>query len=134
MEPGGDANTPSPQRVTQSSSPMTDEWIPTPDPWASRYEERRQNQQYAQYANNEMDANTGWEEFTGVVGEPDYGAEIRREKTFDYDRPPIWDGKELEKHARMYIRMLRMWLRRTATREKDRGIAVVTNARGDLKA
>ena len=34
----------------------------------------------------------------------------------------------------MYIRMLRMWLRRTATREKDRGIAVLTNARGDLKA
>ena len=64
----------------------------------------------------------------------EYGAEVRREKTFDYDRPPIWDGKDPEKGARMYIRMLRMWLRRTATREKDRGIAILTNARGDLKA
>ena len=81
-----------------------------------------------------MYADGAWDEFTGAVGEPDFGAETRREKTIDYDKPPIWDGKEPEKHARMYIRMFRMWLRRTAVREQDRGIAVLSNARGDLKA
>ena len=63
-----------------------------------------------------------WDTFTGVATELDFGHGVRSgtqtARKEEHDRPPIWDGKDPEKGARTFIRLLRMWLTTTQVPKK----------------
>ena len=87
---------------------------PYPDFW----QDARRDADHAERAQYQEDEDA-WGEFTGVATELDFGQGIRsgaqQVKKEDHDRPPIWDGKDPEKGARTFIRLLRMWLTTTPT-------------------
>ena len=78
-----------------------------------------------------------WDDFTGTgwhgQGGPSFGSEIKANREINYDRPPQWDGKNPHKYARPYIRLLKAWLARTDTQANTQGIAILDNAKDDLR-
>ena len=82
-----------------------------------------------------------WQDWTGAVPagftymqDHDLQAPVTEKKVIDYDRPPVWDGKEPEKQARAYIKLLKIWLHTTKSDKKQQGIILFHHARGDLKS
>ena len=61
-----------------------------------------------------------WRDWAGAVPagftymqDNDLQAPVTEKKVIDYDRPPVWDGKDPEKQARPYVKLLKIWLHTT---------------------
>ena len=107
---------------------------PFPDFWQGSPVHRANQPYRAQYEEDDQDA---WQEFTGVATELDFGQGVRsgaqHVKKEDHDRPPKWDGKDPEKGARTFIRLLRMWLTTTAVPKKWQVTVIWQSVLGDLR-
>ena len=117
-----------------------DTWDPNvfphiPDPWSTAQQTQNANAQSSGSVwDNEMWDDDNWGEWTGVTGGPQFGAEIRTAREVNYDKPPVWDGKNPQTGARPYMILLKGWIARTETKKKVRGMAILDNAKDDLRA
>jgi hypothetical protein len=49
------------------------------------------------------------------------------------DQPPVWDGRDAENHAVVYLKQLKGWLRTTRTMKSQRGMVILNYTQADLK-
>ena len=75
-----------------------------------------------------------YDEFSGVTGTYDFGAGSGQTRIIDHDKPPEWDGLKPEVNARIYVKMLKIWLATTKTRTNQQGMCIWHATPGDLRA
>ena len=107
---------------------MADEYS---DPWT--HGDPWQAQHAAGYDDMDLDASSIAEQDEQPYS---YAQEARPEQSTHRvvnDSPPIWDGKQPDKQAEAYLKLLDGWLATTRTLKKQQGMIIMQYAKDDLR-
>ena len=98
------------------------------DPWAASAAARLEAwrlQEEQQQAQSQETTESSWQHYDGVPDayyeqadheSPFVGVtesmlpQQQRQNLIDHDKPPQWDGKDPQKNARAYVKLLKMWI------------------------